>query len=205
MKKQFLPALAALVGLFAQAQAAAAAVAIQPAVDTPEQRQTLRQFTMCLAQARPSWARDMLARPYLSTAQASAAAEALTGRDNCLGTHEKQMIFRTSTMVGSLAEYFVRAEIGRTDAKRLASALATAAPLNVTEDFGLCVAAHNVGAATDLALSDPGSAQESKAVSELGAYLPSCANPGEQLTVDAQALRALVSNALYRGVTAASR
>jgi hypothetical protein len=115
------------------------------------------------------------------------------------------MTFRTSTLVGALAEHFVRAQIPKTDTKRLAAALASAAPLNVSEDFGLCVAAHNVGAATDLALSDPGSPQEDRAVSEVGTYVASCANPGERLTVDLQSLRALVANALYRAITAAER
>jgi len=205
MKKHCLASLLAILASAAQAETLAAPVAIQPAVDTAEQRQALRKFTVCVAQARPGWARSTLAYPYLSDAQAKAAAEALTGRDNCLGTHEKEMTFRTSTLVGALAEHFVRAEMPRTDTKRLAAALASTAPLNVSEDFGLCVASHNAAAATDLALSEPGSAEENKAVSELGAYVGSCANPGEKLTVDLQSLRALVANALYRAVTAAER
>lgn len=199
--------LASLVGMLASAAQSqpSAGVPIQPAVDTAEQRQALRKFTVCLAQARPSWARSTLAYPYLSNEQAKAAAEALVGRDNCLGTHEREMTFRTSTLVGALAEHFVRAEIPKTDTKRLAAALASTAPLNVSEDFGLCVASHNVGAATDLTLSDPGSPQEDRAVSEVGTYVASCANPGERLTVDVQSLRALVANALYRAITVAER
>lgn len=205
MYKRCLAAVIAVCAFPAQSQPVAPPVSIQPAVDTPQQREVLRKFAVCLAQARPAWARGMLSHPYLSSAQASAAAEALAGRDTCLRTREKEMTFRTSTMVGSLAEYFVRAEIPRIDPKRLASGLATAAPLNASEDFALCLAAHNVGAATDLALSEPGSAEESKAVAEVGAFVQPCANPGEKLTVDAQALRALVSNALYRGMMAAER
>lgn len=205
MKKHCLVPLTAMLSCAAQSQSLAPVVPIQPAVDTPEQRQALRKFTMCLAEARPGWARSTLAYPYLSSAQAKAAAEALAGRDNCLGTHEKEMTFRTSTLVGALAEHFVRGEMQRTDTKRLASALAATAPLNVSEDFGLCVASHDIGAATDLALTEPGSAEENKAVSEVGAYVASCANPGEKLTVDLQSLRALVANALYRGLMAAER
>ncbi|MEA3068381.1 MAG: hypothetical protein QOK41_1788 [Sphingomonadales bacterium] len=205
MWKQCLAALLSACALPAQSQAAVPAIPIQPSVDTPEQRQALRKFTVCLAEARPGWARATLAYPYLSDAQAKAAAEALRGRDNCLGTSEKEMTFRTSTLVAALAEHFVRAEIRTTDGKRLGSALATVTPLNVSEDFALCVAARDVGAATDLALSEPGSAAENTAVSEVGVYVPSCAKPGEKLNVDVQSLRALVTNALYRGVTAAAR
>lgn len=205
MKKHCLASLLTMLASAAQSQASATPVSIQPAVDTAEERQLLRKFTICLAQARPAWARSTLAFPYLSSAQAKAAAEVLTGRDNCLGSHEREMTFRTSTLVGALAEHFVRAEMPRTDMKRLASALAATAPLNVSEDFGLCVASHNIGASTDLALSEPGSAEESKAVSEVAVYVVPCANPGEKLTVDVQSLRALVSNALYRGITAAER
>lgn len=205
MKKHCLAFLIAISASTAQSQPAAPAISVQPAVDTPEQRQELRKFTVCLAQARPSWARSTLAYPYLSNAQAKAAAEALTGRDNCLGTHEREMTFRTSTLVGALAEHFVRAEMPRTNANRLASALAATSALNVSEDFGLCVASHDVSAATDFALSEPGSAEENKAASKVSAYVASCANPGEKLTVDLQSLRALVANALYRGITAAER
>ena len=203
MRKQYLAALMAVCALPSQAQSPAAPYPIGPSVDSPKQRQSMRQFVTCLAEARPRWARDILSQPYLSTAQASAASEVLTGRDKCLRVSEKEMTFRTSTLVAALAEYFVRAEIRSSDPKRLAAVLATAPPLNSSEDFALCVTAHNVSAATDLALSDPGSPAENKAVSEVGAYLPSCMNPGEHLNVDVQSLRALVSAALYRGVTAA--
>ena len=203
MRKQCLAVMLAACAVPSQAQGPTAAYPIGPSVDSPDQRESMRKFVTCLAEARPRWARDILAHPYLSTAQASAASEVLAGRDRCLRVSEKEMTFRTSTLVAALAEYFVRAEIPRTDPKRLAAVLATAAPLNASEDFALCVTAHNVSAATDLALSDPGSPAEIKAVSEVGAYVQSCMNPGEHLDVDVQSLRALVSAALYRGVTAA--
>ena len=180
---------------------AASSPQIQPSVDSAEQRQALRNLSVCLAKTRPQWARRTLAHPYLSDAQATAAAEALLGKDNCIPGVEAEVTFRTSGLVGSLAEHFVRAEIGRIDPARLASALSSLSPLNVTEDFALCVASRNQAAARALALSEPGSAVESEAATQLAAHLASCTNQGERLMVDLQALRALMATALYRGVT----
>jgi hypothetical protein len=202
MRNLCLAALMAVSALPAQAQTPAAQFQVQPSVDSPAERESMREFVTCLAQARPAWARDVLSHPYLSTAQASAASEVLAGRDKCLRVSEKEMTFRTSTLVAALAEYFVRSELKSTDPKLLASAVSTAPPLNASEDFALCIAAHDLGAATDLTLSEPGSPAESKAVSAVGAYIPACINSNEHLSVDAQSLRALVSAALYRGLTA---
>jgi hypothetical protein len=146
----------------------------------------------------------MLSYPYLSDAQASVAAQLTSGRDNCLGAPEVAVAFRTSGVVGSAAEYFLHSDLAKTDAQRLANALSTVAPLNVSEDFALCIAARNPLAARDLAFSDPGSADEVKAASIVSASVPSCTKPGEKLDVDLQSLRALVATALYRGLTAAA-
>lgn len=185
------------------AQPASAAV-IQPALDTPQERQALRKLTICVAGLRPRWARAMIAFPYLSDPQASAAAQVVSGHDNCLGAPEVAVAFRTSGVVGSVAEYFVRSEMTRTDPQRLANALATVPPLNVSEDFALCLAARNPKAALDLALSDPGSAAEVGAAGLVSKSVPSCTKPGERLDVDLQAMRAMVATALYRGVAVAT-
>nr|WP_295373290.1 hypothetical protein [uncultured Sphingosinicella sp.] len=178
-----------------------APVPIAPGVDTAEQRQALRTFTACLANARPRWARQTLAQPYLSQSQASAAAEALSGQDNCIAGERAEVTFRTSSLVGSLAEHFVRSDIEKADPARLKDSLSTIEPLNVTEDFALCVAARNPPAARNLAVSELGSEAEMAAAHQLSGPVKECTNPGEKLTVDVQALRALVSTALYRGMT----
>jgi len=182
--------------------AAVPAVSIAPALDTAQERQALRKLTICVAGLRPRWARAMISYPYLSDPQASAATQVVSGHDNCLGAPEVAVAFRTSGVVGSVAEYFVREEMPRTDLQRLANSLATVAPMNVSEDFALCLAARNPKGAVDLALSDPGGADEARAAAAIGTGVPSCTKPGEQMNVDMQALRALVSIALYRGVTA---
>ena len=177
--------------------------AIQPNVDAPEQRQALRQFSACLAEARPRWARELLAKPYLSQGQAYDASEALNGGDRCLREDEVELTFRTSTMVGGLAEHYVRSELNRIDFGRVTRALATVAPRNVSEDFALCMAASNPRAARELAMSDFGSDTEAAAANQLGSYVERCSNPGENLTVDVQSLRALTSMALYRSMEVA--
>lgn len=196
--------LAALLALGAAVAAQSAPpTAIQPSPDSAEERKTLRSLSACLAQARPRWARQTLSHPYLSDAQASAAAQALGGKDSCVRGAEAEVTLRTSGMVGSLAEHYLQDEIGRADSARLAKALSTITPLNASEDFALCVAARNPAAARGLALSEPGSDSETQAIGRLALHVEPCTQPGEDLKVDLQSLRALVSTALYRGVTAA--
>lgn len=178
-------------------------VTIQPSPDSAEQRKGLQKLTTCLAEARPRWARGTLARPYLSDAQATQAAQALRGKDTCVvGRDGVEVTFRTSGMVGSLAEHYLRRDLERADSARLAEKLSSLPPLNVTEDFALCVASRNPAAARQLALSEPGSAAEDEAARKVASYLESCTQDNENLTVDLQALRSLVATALYRGVTA---
>jgi hypothetical protein len=196
MAKLYLAALLAV-----SSASVAAQPVVQPNVDSPESRQALRQMSTCLAQLRPRWARELLARPYLSNEQAYDASEALNGRDKCL-RGDVELIFRTSTMVGSLAEHFVRNEIGGVDFTRLSRVLSTMDPRNASEDFALCIAAANPAAARNLALSEFGSPAETQAAAMLGRYVERCTNPGENLTVDLQSLRALTSSALYRGIVA---
>lgn len=187
--------------LAAGSASVAAQPAVQPNVDSAESRQALRQMSLCIAQARPRWARQLLARPYLSNEQAYDAAEALEGRDSCI-RDDAEITFRTSTIVGSLAEHFVRSEIGGVDFARLSRVLSTMDPRNASEDFALCVAAANPAAARNLALSEFGSPAETQAAAQLGRYVERCTNPGENLTVDLQSLRSLTSSALYRGIVA---
>ena len=197
-----LAAAAAAAPVHAQIPAGAQAVPIEPSVDSPEQRQMLIKFTTCLAQSRPRWARQTLTYPYLSQEQASKASVALKGTDSCTGRNDTEVTFRTSGLVGSLAEYFLRNDLDKADGIRLERALNTIAPLNASEDFGLCVASRNPAAARALAFSVPGSEAEAAAVNTLSPEIPPCIRRGEHLTIDLQSLRALVSTALYRGVTA---
>jgi len=201
MAKLYLAALLAVGAASVQAQPLSPTVPVQPSVDSVETRQALRDLSVCLAEARPGWARRTLSHPYLSESQARVAAESLRGTDNCIRGPEAELTLRTSGMVGSLAEHFLRAEIGRVDLARLGAALATMPPLNASEDFALCVAARHPAAARALALSEPGSDAEMQAVGQIARGIGPCTNQGEQLTVDLQALRALTSTALYRGVT----
>lgn len=201
MAKLFLAALLAVGAASVQAQPPK--VTIQPSPDSAEQRKGLQKLTACLAEARPRWARGTLSRPYLSDAQAYDASQALSGKDSCVvGNDGAEVTFRTSGMVGSLAEHYLRQDLERADSARLAEKLASLPPLNVTEDFALCIASRNPAAARQLALSEPGSAEEDEAARKIGAYLESCTTDNEKLTVDLQSLRALVATALYRGVTA---
>ena len=201
MVRFYVAALLVLSAVSVQAQPGLPTLPIQPSPDSPDQRQRLRNFTTCLAEARPRWARGTLSHPYLSDAQAGAAAEALRGTDTCLRGGESEITFRTSGVVGSLAEHFLRGEMNRADFARIAATLRTLAPLNASEDFALCVAARDPAAARDLALSELGSTTEVQAAGQLAVGLEACRYPNEQQPVDLQSLRALISTALYRGVT----
>jgi hypothetical protein len=201
MTRLLIAALLAAAGAATQAQASIPAAAVQPNFDSAEELQRLRSLSACLAETRPGWARRTLSFGYLSDAQAREAAQALSGYDSCI-PNDTEVVFRTSGLVGGLAEYFLQAEIERADSERLTKALATLAPLNVSEDFALCVAVRNPAAARELAFSEPGSAVEARAAGQLAGHVPPCIEPGEPPTVDLQSLRALMSTALYRGVTA---
>lgn len=184
-----------------QARVEAQAPTLRPAVDTPSQRLVLKNLASCIANIRPGWARSTLSHPYLSSAQANAAAVAVSGRDNCLGQNEVEVVFRTSGMVGSLAEHFVAADLERADLPAVSRTLARLEPRNASEDFALCLASRDPVAARDLAVSRIGSRQENEAATRVAEHLDFCTNPGEQLTVDLQSLRSLVATALYRGMT----
>ena len=200
MVRVHLALLLALSSAAVGAQPSTRTVPIQPSVDSVQSRQAFRSLSVCLAELRPRWARRMLEQPYLSDDQARIASYALGGSDNCTPGSEAEFTFRTSSMVASLAEYFLASEIGRVDFTRLESVLSTMAPRNASEDFALCVASHDPEAARDLALSELGSAAETEAARRLAVHLSPCINQGQQLAVDLQALRALASTALYRGV-----
>jgi len=201
MAKLFLAALLAAAATCAHAQSPM--VTLEPSPDSAEQRKASQKLTACLAKARPRWARATLSRPYLSDAQAYDASLAVRGRDTCVVSRNgEEYTFRTSLMVGSLAEHFLQKDLRRADAARLAEKLSTLPSRNVTEDFALCVTARNPAAARDLALSEPGSAEEDAAARKVFEYVEPCRQESEQLTVDLQALRALVATALYRGVDA---
>lgn len=187
---------------FSAASAGAQETTLQPLVDTPAQRQSMSVLTACLAQQRPRWARQTLAQPYLSQAQARLASYALSGRDTCVIGAETEVTFRTSTLVASLAEHYVREELDHADFARVSRALSTTRSLNVSEDFALCVASRNPAAARALTLSAFGSAEETTAAQALSANVAPCTNAGEHLTVDVQALRALTATALYRAMNA---
>jgi hypothetical protein len=183
---------------------AAPNVVVHQPVDTATERQALRKLTFCVAERRPRWAHQLVSYPYLSDAQASAAAELVSGRDNCLAAPEVAVAFRTSGVAGAVAEHFVGSKMATLDMKRISAALATAPSLNASEDFALCVTSRNPGTALDLVRSELGSAEEMRAASALARGVPSCTMPNERLQVDVEALRALVATALYRAMAASS-
>lgn len=200
MARLYLVALLALGSAAVHAQPAPDAVPIENA-DSARTRQIFRELSVCLAKARPRWARETLSHPYLSEAQSRSASEALTGRDNCVPGSQSEFTFRPAGMIGNLAEHFVRTDIDKADFTRLKATLSTLAPLNVSEDFALCLAARDPSAARALIFTEVGSADEMDAARQVAAQVKPCTNEGEKLKIDVQGLRALVSVALYRGLT----
>lgn len=192
------PVLAILLAASAAPTLAQSPAVIQPSVDSAEQRETLRRFVGCIAKSRPNWARQLLAKPYLSNAQSLSAGEIFGGRDGCLRQPEMEVTFRTSSIVSTLAEHFLRADLAHENLDRLTQRLTVQAPLNASEDFALCVASRAPAAARDLSLSDPSSAAEQRAAEQLAPNIQPCVQKGETLTVDMQGLRGLMSIALYR-------
>jgi hypothetical protein len=96
---------------------------VAPSVDSAAQRASLRALSHCLAKARPRWARQILAHPYLSKEQASMATMALAGGDTCVRGPEAEVTIRTSGLVGSLAEYFLVANGAGAGVSRISQTL----------------------------------------------------------------------------------
>jgi hypothetical protein len=178
--------------------------AVQPSVDSAAERVTLRNLSACLAKSRPRWARQALAKPYLSPGQESLLRDAMSGGDNCLnGGSKLQVSVRSSGMVSGLAEHFLTTELDRVGLKRVSAELVKVTSLNASEDFALCVAARNPKAAQGLAMSEPGSDAERQSAESLAKGIQPCLNPGETSKIDLQSFRALAATALYRGLTSA--
>ena len=189
-----------LVALLALGAVPAQAATVQPAPDSVEERIAIRKLSTCLAERRPEWARETLAKPYLSHSQMRSAMKGVSESGGCMKGVDAGL--RYSGVVASLAEHYLRSEMRKADPKRLVAALSSIEPLNASEDFALCVAARNPAAARELALSEPGSAAENAAAARLADAVKPCTTADDEgLAIDLQSLRALASTALYRGVT----
>jgi hypothetical protein len=188
-----------LVALLALGAVPAQAATVQPAPDSVQERIALRKLGTCLAERRPDWARETLAKPYLSQAQMRVAMKGVSESGSCMRGIDAGL--RYSGMVGSLAEHYLRSEMRKADPKQLVAALSSIEPLNASEDFALCVAARNPAAARELALGEPGSGAENAAAARLADAVGPCTTADESLSIDLQSLRALAATALYRGVT----
>lgn len=197
--------LAIVLASIATVQAPPPPASLAPAVDSVSERAALRTLGLCLAKARPDWAVQTLANPYLGDRQTVAAGEALSGSDSCVKKDRQEFTFRTSGIVASLAESRLRAGLDSLPAERLATAIKDVPAANASEDFALCLASRDPKAAQTLVLSEPGSEEESGSAARFIPFLNACSASGEHLTVDQQALRGLLSIALYRGATALGR
>lgn len=192
--------LAALFVATSVAQGAAPAASLQPNADTTADRTAVRALSMCLAQARPRWAREVLAQPYLSKGQTDLLETIGSGDDRCTGSRPIEITLRHTSIVAGLAEQFIKEDLGQVNIKRVSAELNRIPSRNASEDFALCLVARRSKVAQDLVMSSPGSDAERTAGEQLAQGVPSCTNPGEAGVVDLQSLRALAATALYRGV-----
>ena len=195
-----LAALFLATGAAASAQGTTPAATFEPSADSAADRVAVRTFSKCLAQARPRWARQVLAQPYLSKAQANLLDSIGTGNDSCSGNRSIEITLRHSSLVAGLAEELIKEDLAQVGMKRVATELNRVASRNASEDFALCIVARRSQAAQDLVMSSPGSDVERAAGAQLALGVASCTNPGEAGVVDLQSLRALAATALYRGV-----
>src|SRR5688572_1167921 len=89
-----------LVALLALGAVPAQAAPVQPAPDSVEERLALRKLSTCLAERRPDWARETLAKPYLSRSQMRSAMKGVSESGGCMKGVDAGL--RYSGMVGSL-------------------------------------------------------------------------------------------------------
>jgi len=173
---------------------------LQPGTDSTADRTAVRSFSKCLAQARPRWARQVLAQPYLSKGQADLLDSIGTGNDSCSGSRAIEITLRHSSIVAGIAEALIKEDLAQVGMKRVSAELNRVSSRNASEDFALCIVARRSQAAQDLVTSSPGSDAERIAAEQLAQAVKPCTNPGEAGVVDLQSLRALAATALYRGV-----
>lgn len=182
------------------AQGAASDSGLQPGTDSTADRVAVRTFSRCLAEARPRWARQVLAQPYLSKGQADLLDSIGTGNDSCSGNRSIAMTLRHSSIIAGIAEQLIKDDLAQVGMKRVSAELNRVSPRNTSEDFALCLVARRSQIAQDLVMSSPGSDAERAASEQLAQGIKPCTNSGEAGIVDLQSLRALAATALYLGV-----
>lgn len=172
----------------------------QVALDDDQARKFMDDFARCIARMQPRKAAAVLAMPYGSAQQRTAAWQLETTETDCLGPYSGSIELRADArpLVGGMAEYFLSNPGKLADTRRRdPQSFVYAEPVGV-ENFGDCVVALNPAAVEALAKSKVTTVAESVAADALVPELQQCVSSGRTLAFNRTELRHLLSVSLYK-------
>jgi hypothetical protein len=165
-------------------------------------------FARCVADNRSRLARGLLELEYRGEQQTERAGRFISGNEGCMREIGFQLRVDAPTLVGGMAEYFVRAVYGRYDYDALQSIAPDAvaglglSPRNLFEHIGQCVARRDPQAARSLVLTEPASDAEAEALEPITVQLSACIPADNTVQLSRRSLRSIVAVGLYRTVAA---
>jgi len=176
--------------------------------DEATARRVMRGFSGCVARARTRWAEGALALPFNSREQGDYVRSAIGGSNDCLAAAGAELRFRPPAMVGGMAEQLIEIRYARIDLApiaRLEDSDIEARGLrsrNGYEGLALCIVRRDAAAVRALVMTQPAGEAERAALGRIVPHLGPCLDQGQTLTLDAQAIRALLAPTLYRTLAA---
>ena len=172
----------------------------QVSMDESQALRFMDDFARCLASHQSRRAAAILALPYGSDRQRSAAADLAEGEDQCLGPFSGtlELDFNAPSLAAGMAEYFVLNPDRLADERRRhPDAFAYVAPAGI-ESFGDCVVEQSSPGVEALVRTKVASGAEAAAADALAPQLAQCVSEGQTLSLNRTALRQLLAFSLYR-------
>jgi hypothetical protein len=179
---------------------------------TPAAADTLQRYVACLSQTRPAQVRQLLQSS--SAAAANLTYHALADDNRCFTRvfpsgefRPEDIAFSQDLLRGRLAEQALLAQSAAVAAlqplalqqKRYVRSWFVATGRNeAVDEMGACMADTNPAGILAVIKTEPGSSDESAAISAMSPSLAKCLSAGTRLDAGRQALRAALADALYQ-------
>lgn len=188
------------------------ALAASPALAAPGAAERL---AVCLAESRPDLARELLQSA--SAGAATGPMNGLIGNDRCLSKAFGDQQFTPSddalsqaTLRGNLAEQLLQKQSAAVAAlqplplqqkRYLRPWFAATGRHPAVDEMAACMADTDPAKIAALIKTEPGSWQEGAAFEPMSTALNKCLSAGTQVSVNRQAIRAALADALYQRLT----
>jgi hypothetical protein len=181
-----------------------APLAVNDPERTPEARVLTNQFSRCFAAERLKWAREVVALPYAEGEQSKRVHAIMGGMDECLGPSRFDLRLVVPSIIGAMAEQLILKDFKSVDVSGLAKVdddrlfASQAAPRNLSEDFGMCVARRDPVAVRQLIDAGVATTREAGLLGKLRPHLGPCVPQGLSLRLNPATIRSLSVVGLYR-------